>query len=453
MNDPNGCIFFEGKYHVFYQYNPYSPKWGPMHWGHAISSDLVHWEHLPIALAPSEEYDDHPEGGCFSGSAVNDHGRLTLIYTGTSNHGQGFEQRQCIATSENGVTFHKYEGNPVISAPPPGGSADFRDPKVWRHGDFWYMVLGNSSNGLGRALLYRSFDLYSWEYFSVLAESRGEFGTMWECPDVFCIKGKHVLMFSPMNVHDRKTIYLVGDLDYKTGKLNYTTIGEVDWGFDAYAPQSMVDGKGRVLLFAWANAWPWMPWFKDHGPTFKDKWCGAMTLPRTVDLGADGLLCFSPPRELKALRTDRKNYGSIFIEEDSAFSIHAGDGISAEIDVVLDLRKSTCREFVLSVRIGNGEHTDIIINIRDSSITIDRNAADGWSQGICHATLRSVDKSTFSLRVYLDTSSVEVYTDDGKTVLSSNIYPRPESQGLVLTPHGGSLVVKRLETYGIKGIW
>ena len=185
MNDPNGLIYFKGKYHIFYQFNPYGTKWSAMHWGHAISDDLVNWEHLPIALAPSEPYDNHPEGGCFSGSAVDDNGILTLIYTATTNYGDGFVQSQCIATSEDGIRFQKYAGNPVIPAPPACGSSDFRDPKVWKHHDKWYMVVGSSKDRKGKALLYRSDNLREWQYVNVLCESRGEWGTMWECPDFF----------------------------------------------------------------------------------------------------------------------------------------------------------------------------------------------------------------------------------------------------------------------------
>ena len=131
INDPNGLIFYKGKYHIFYQYNPYYGLWDYMHWGHAVSEDLVHWEYLPIALAPSEYYDDHYRGGCFSGSAIEHDGKLFLMFTGTTNRGRGFEQTQCVAYSEDGIHFEKYEGNPVLTAPEGVPTYQFRDPKVW----------------------------------------------------------------------------------------------------------------------------------------------------------------------------------------------------------------------------------------------------------------------------------------------------------------------------------
>lgn len=186
INDPNGLIFFKGQYHFFYQYNPYDSFWGAMHWGHAVSNDLIHWEYLPIALAPSEHYDDHERGGCFSGSTIEHEGKLYIFYTGTTNYGKGFVQTQCLAWSEDGVNFTKYENNPVIKAPEGYEEANFRDPKVWKNGEYFYLVCGGKKDNLAKALLYRSKDLKNWEFFNILAESRGELGYMWECPDFFC---------------------------------------------------------------------------------------------------------------------------------------------------------------------------------------------------------------------------------------------------------------------------
>ena len=171
-----------------------------MHWGHAVSEDLVHWEYLPLALAPSESYDDHMRGGCFSGSAIEHDGKLFLMYTGTKNDGNGFEQSQCIAYSEDGIHFEKYEGNPVITAPPNVPKDFFRDPKVWKHDEKYYMICGARKNDFAQALLYCSKDMLHWEFVNVLAESRGEWGYMWECPDIYPLGDKYVLMFSPMGL-------------------------------------------------------------------------------------------------------------------------------------------------------------------------------------------------------------------------------------------------------------
>jgi beta-fructofuranosidase len=149
INDPNGLVYWQGQYHLFYQHNPFKPEWGAMHWGHAYSRDMVHWKHEPIALAPSEAYDLDEKGGCFSGSAVDNQGVLTLIYTGRVNcEGEPIET-VCIAESRDGVHFEKHRANPVISQPPDTGSRNFRDPKVWRHEDYWYLIAGTCKNGRG----------------------------------------------------------------------------------------------------------------------------------------------------------------------------------------------------------------------------------------------------------------------------------------------------------------
>nr|WP_239454196.1 glycoside hydrolase family 32 protein [Bacillus suaedaesalsae] len=291
MNDPNGLIQFNGDYHVFYQHYPYDSKWGPMHWGHVVSSDLVHWKHLPIALAPSEHYDT---GGCFSGSAVDNNGTLTLIYTGHEE--QNFPKEvQCIATSEDGIHFLKYEHNPVISSPPPEGSEDFRDPKVWKHDELWYMVVGTGKDEVGKALLYQSADLIKWEYRGVLAESDGSLGYMWECPDLFKLQEKYILVLSPMK-DGWQNRYLVGDLSYETGKYTKEAEHLLDYGFHFYAPQTFEDESGRRILIGWMDMW------ETTMPSQKNGWAGAMTLPRELTLSENGTLRIQPVKELEMLR-------------------------------------------------------------------------------------------------------------------------------------------------------
>ena len=176
INDPNGLIYFKGKYHFFYQYNPYQSFWENMHWGHAVSDDLIHWEYLPVALAPSEPYEDHLKGGCFSGSAIEFDGKLYLIYTAATNHGNGFVQTQCVAYSEDGIHLKNMKKT-VLTAPGRNFARFLRDPKVWKHEDSYYMVCGASkSKRTGVIVSLRRFDTLT--FINVLAESRGEWGTM-----------------------------------------------------------------------------------------------------------------------------------------------------------------------------------------------------------------------------------------------------------------------------------
>lgn len=196
LNDPNGFIQYRGEYHLFYQFHPYKPYWGAMYWGHAKSKDLIHWEHLPVALAPSESYDDHEKGGCFSGTAIEKDGRLYIFYTGTILQGEKVIQTQCLAISEDGVKFTKYAGNPIIEADYPGVTPEnFRDPKVWKHNGRYHMIVGTSISGRGNALYYTSDNLVDWELSGPFVDYQGNYGTMWECPDFFRIGEKAVLLF------------------------------------------------------------------------------------------------------------------------------------------------------------------------------------------------------------------------------------------------------------------
>lgn len=447
MNDPNGLIYFENKYHIFYQFNPYAPQWGAMHWGHATSEDLLHWDHQPIALAPSEEYDLHESGGCFSGSAVNNNGTLSLMYTGSTMVGKEYIQTQCLATSSDAINFKKYENNPVVKRPKWLSSTDFRDPKVWKHKNTWYMVVGSKDNDKGKALIYRSNDLVYWEFFNVLAESRGELGHMWECPDFFEIGGKYVLFISPIGMQDRKTVYLIGDMDYKTGNFDYHSIGEIDWGFDFYAPQTMLDHKGRRIVIGWANSWDWMPWWKGFGTTCKDNWCGAFSIPRVVELVDGNRLKFTPIEELKTLRTDAMEYSQKMINEDNDLYIKAGDGISYELIIDIDLNKTTASSIKIALK------TSVIeCDLNKGEITFIRDR-DEFIRESRRCTLKSAGKDKLSLHIFSDTCSVEVFTDDGQTVMSNNISPINNPDDIHIRSNGGSTYITNINTWGLKSVW
>ena len=206
INDPNGFSVYKGEYHLFFQYHPYKPIWGPMYWGHVKTRDFIRWERLPAALAPDMPYD---KDGCFSGSAIElPDGRQLLMYTGVREERQEDGalkpyQTQCVAIGD-GVDYEKYEGNPVLTAKdlPKGGSEmDFRDPKLWREADGYYAVVGNRpADGSGSILLFRSEDAFHWEYRGRVASNHRQYGMMWECPDYFKLDGKDVLLVSPQEM-------------------------------------------------------------------------------------------------------------------------------------------------------------------------------------------------------------------------------------------------------------
>lgn len=269
INDPNGLCQFGGEYHAFFQHNPFAARWDTMHWGHAVSKDLLHWEELPIALYPDMPYEN--DGGCFSGSALEKDGVLYMMYTAVS---KGLGQTQCIATSRDGRHFEKYPGNPVIAqSPVDPHSKDFRDPKIFPYGDEYRMVCGAGVEGLGSILLYKSRDLLHWEYIGPIFESR-DYGPVPECPDLFPLGGKWVLMFSRMD-ETRASQFIVGEFDGQSFTPESYQI--VEKGKDFYAPQTFLDGKGRRVLIGWLYGWK-------REPDPDAVRAGALTIPRELSL-------------------------------------------------------------------------------------------------------------------------------------------------------------------------
>lgn len=448
LNDPNGLIYYKGKYHFFYQYNPYSGFWNCMHWGHAISDDMIHWEYLPIALAPSEWYDDHEKGGCFSGSAIEHDGKLFLMYTGTTNIGNGFEQVQCIAYSEDGVHFEKYEGNPVLRAPEGIPTDFFRDPKVWKHEGCFYMVCGANHEGMAQALLYRSKDMFHWEFFSVLAESRGEWGYMWECPDFYPLGDKYVLMFSPMGGKERTSVYLVGDFDYRTGKFYSVISGELDWGFDFYAPQSFLAPDGRRIIVGWGNCWDWMPFWKDWGPTYREGWCGFFNIPRTVELAEDNTLIVKPIEELQKLRiggTEKKDFAVGEVEK-----LETAEPCAFEIKLQIDLEKTTAAQVELELRSDGQKKTVITLDLEKAELRFDRNHADDWGKGTARSPLNLLGKKKYDIHIYSDTSSIEVFSNGYQNNISCNVFADVEQNQNYVRPVGGEVYFDVIETWGLQ---
>ena len=323
MNDPNGFCVYGGKYHIFYQYHPYSTQWGPMHWGHAVSSDLLKWEFLPAAIAPDMPYD---KDGCFSGSAIEmDDGKQLLMYTGVervpSEDGRKQDiQIQCLAVGD-GLNYEKYQGNPVLTQKdiPEGFSIyDFRDPKIFRNPDGSYgCVLGNrTEDGSGAILLYRSEDGFHWSFQSILDRSYNEFGRMRECPDMFRLDGQDVIITSPqdmsalgMEFHSGNgTLALMGRVE--EGKFLRDNVQAIDYGLDFYAPQTLETPDGRRIMIAWMQNWD-----TTGGCPEGAKWFGQMTTPRELTIRNDRLIQ-NPIRELEFLRGRRVAYKNVPVHEE-----------------------------------------------------------------------------------------------------------------------------------------
>lgn len=447
MNDPNGLIYYRGEYHLFYQHNPYGEQWGHIHWGHMKSADLVHWEHAPIALAPSEPYD---RDGCFSGSAVEDDGKLILFYTSnlyTPPDGppDGMLQQQCMALSEDGIIFHKSPKNPIIPAPPEeiGQNNHFRDPKVWKHGGQWYMVLGTKKQERGKVIVYRSQDLTDWRFFSVLTESDGTMGYMHECPDFFELGGQHILLFSPEGASrlqgDRTSGYYVGKWDYDTGAYAHADFHRLDCGFDFYAPQTMTDPRGRRILFGW------MPM---EGKPLGKKWAGCMTIPRELLLHPSGnRLRIRPVEEMKLLRKRHVTVGAFRLEDDQPVRLDGISGDCAELIVEFDLRATDAAEFGLQVRASEDgrEKTTLKYDVRSAQLIFDRTSSGAGPKGVKACKLEGNNAASLRLHLFLDRSTLELFINDGDCVMSGFVFPQADSLGISFYAAGGSAAVRGVQ--------
>lgn len=455
INDPNGLIQWNGEYHVFYQHHPYSPKGGPIHWGHVKSKDLVFWEHLPIALAPGEDYD---KNGCFSGSAVDNNGKLTLVYTGHVNldvEKDEFIEFQCIAESSDGIHFKKHLSNPVISDPPNGCSPHFRDPKVWKHGDKWYMVLGNQVNNLGNVVLYESSDLINWEYQGILAQSTGKMGYMFECPDFFELDGKHILLFSPQGIKPEGDFYqnlyqngyYIGEFNFEKREFLHGAFVELDKGFDFYAGQTFLDDMGRRIIIGWMSMW------ESLMPEQENGWAGAMTIPRELRVNENGKLVMTPVEELKKLRGEHHTLSTTVISGHKRLEHIYGECL--EIIAEFSLKESKAQKFGIHMRCSadRSEKTTIYYDINTGKITVDRNQSGKGDGEIRRSEIHGQGRETIKLHLFIDRSSLELFINDGETVMTTRIYPDPSSVYIDLFTEGGEVHLVKLDSWKLTDIW
>lgn len=441
MNDPNGFSWYKGQYHLFYQYNPYKTQWDSMHWGHVVSKDLLHWEYLPAALAPDEEYD---KIGCFSGSAAElPDGQQLLIYTSvdheTLEDGTVRDiQTQSVAVGD-GTDYKKYEKNPVLTGQdvPEGGSkVDFRDPKIWKGKDgLFYCVVGNRpSDGSGQILLYSSEDGFQWKFVSILAENKNRYGKMWECPDFFKLDGKYVLLTSPQDMlaegmeyySGNGTLCIIGEMDPDTHTLKEENHQSVDYGIDFYAMQTVEAPDGRRIMIGWMQNWDTC----SNNRIPKGKWFGQMSIPRELSI-KDGRLIQKPVREIENLRTDKVEYKNVTFENDLKL-----DGVSGRcVDLELTLRPGDTEDIYkkFAVRFAQNEqyHTAVSFRPYESVLKIDRKFS-GSRRAIIHQRRSKVNSRNgeIKLRLILDRYSAEIFVNDGEHVLTATIYTDIEADGI-----------------------
>lgn len=403
INDPNGFIWYKGWYHLFYQCFPYSAHWGRMHWGHAVSKDLVNWEEKGIALFPSKTDD---RSGCFSGSAIEYKDKMYIYYTGVNYTEEDPENINCcindtftaaqlMITSEDGMKFDNITDKKTVIPPIEdkkiGDKNHTRDPKVWRGKDAWYMVLGSTVDKNGRLLFYKSSDLKTWQYLNY-CEKDG-FGWMWECPDFFEIDGKGVTIFSPMgffndgNGYDSVAVCMLSSFDENTGKMELSEDYQLfDYGIDLYAPQSTTDKDGKRVVIAWAR----MP---EAITTEKGEWCGMMCIPRIVDV--------------------KNNH------------VYIRPHTNVKNSFVTKLSAPKKSGYMLKTTLKNGESINVggyVIKRENDKITTDRSKVFNIKGNYRLIAETPVINDGYELEIYVDEHLVEVFINNGEYVISNVVY-------------------------------
>ena len=424
INDPNGLVKFRGKYHVFYQYHPYSCEWGPMHWGHVVSEDLLHWQQLPIALTPGDEFD---KDGCFSGTSIVVNDRLYIAYTGFifNEDPEKIIQHQCLAYSDDGINFKKL-GLIIGKDKLPKGYAsnDFRDTEIFKKDDVFYiLVAARKLDGRGRILLYKSIDLLNWEFVSDILDEDSK-GKMIECPDyvdslgllLYCEQNQPLDGLMHRNIHS--TYYRVGEL--KNNKFITSSIGTIDYGFDFYAPQVMPEEN---ILIAWINMW------ERNNPSTKYGFAGMLTVPRKISV-KNGKLLQNPVV-----------FGELSekLELENSYKTHLSVGVvKLEIEDLKDLS--------IDIRKGKDEVTKFYLH--DNNFVFDRSSSgetitgsekDVFSAiGIRKMPYLNEEKDT--IYIILDKFSVEIFVNG--ISMSNLIYPKEDSDGLEINVNAKSTILE-----------
>ena len=415
LNDPNGLCWYKGRYHVFFQYSPFEANGGLKFWGHYSSEDMINWRYEGVPLLPDSIYDCH---GVYSGSAVAEEDKLHLFYTGNIKLdgdydyiNNGRQSSTLHVESEDGIHFGDKEVAISWEDYPENYTCHIRDPKVWKDGEEYRMILGGRQKGdKGAVLFYRSEDLKNWKFDRELT-TETTFGYMWECPDFFSLEGQEVLSVSPQGLIREEfrfqNIYQSGYFILKDGKPEEKTFREWDYGFDFYAPQTFQDGKGRRIIIGWMG----MPDADEEyvNPTAETEgWQHCLTVPREI-FYKNGMLYQYPAEELNGLR------------EECVPITASGEAIPVNGPFDLELQVSGD-----SARVSLGEN--LLLEYQDGDIALRLSEKAGVGRKVRKAQVPSGKLE--SLRILVDTTAVEIYVNGGEVVFSTRYYPETQEQAV-----------------------
>jgi fructan beta-fructosidase len=462
MNDPNGLVYLDGEYHLFFQYNPQGDTWGHMSWGHAVSPDLVHWRELTVAIPADPQY------MIFSGSVVVDRDNssgfgtagsppLVAIYTGQQRGGAGIQNQQLAYSNDKGRTWTKYSRNPVLDL----GLKNFRDPKVfWYEPNHeWVMVAVLSDER--KVTFFGSKDLKSWRHLSDFGPA-GAVDGAWECPDLFALAVSNVpgeaRWVLKVDVFRSAAIgsgaqYFVGSFDGRTFEGTAGNVAQpVDYGKDFYAAVSwanLPDAEHRHV---------WIGWMNNHGyavQTPTAPWRGAMTLPRDVSLRSEAgtlRLVQSPVSSLKYLR-GRKTHVATRQLEGTMQRLRLPQGAGNAVELQARFTAMTTGNFGIRVHVGAGQATEIGYDRARGELYVDRSqsgvipTAEFSTRSAVPLDLRSDE---LKLHIWVDRSSVEVFAGDGERVLTEQVFPAPDSDGIEVFSRGGTMRIDSLDVWALE---
>ncbi|WP_052144536.1 glycoside hydrolase family 32 protein [Halalkalibacter okhensis] len=460
MNDPNGLVYYKGEYHLFYQYHPDSTIWGPMHWGHAVSKDLIHWEELPIALYPDEL------GQIFSGSAVVDKDNTSGLRTSEeedvivaifTHHGEDNEKQSIAYSNDRGRSWTKYKENPVIANP---GIKDFRDPKVFWHNETnkWVMSLACGDE----IQFYRSPNLIEWEFLSSFGKKYGAHGGVWECPDLIEmeVKGENekkwvlIVSINPGGPNGGSVVqYFIGDFDGKTFTCDDSneTVRWADPGRDFYAAVSWSNVEKPVWI-GWMSNWQ----YANEVPT--SPWRSAMSVPREISLAkmSEGYkLIQKPIKQLEQLRVNEPNKETnVVVNESHSYTLPK---VGSLVELDLQVKETKAETWGIRINHGDKNNTDITFHLKESEWGIDRTNSGlvDFSAAFPSEDAASLvaDQGVQTVKVYLDTASLEVFLNDGESVMTDIIFPTENDVSIQLFAANGEVVFQKVTVTELKGIW
>lgn len=428
LNDPNGFIYHDGMYHLFYQWFPLGAVHGMKYWYHLVSKDLVCFESDDRTVDPDTRYDSH---GAYSGSAFVVDDEIKLIYTG--NHRTKEWTRipyQIIATlTEDGVIKEK----PFIEGPEEGYTEHYRDPKVWKmHGKYYAVIGAQRDNLTGTIVVYSSLDFKEWLFEGELKTRYENFGYMWECPDYFNIDGNDIVLFCPQGVEAQddayrniyQSGYIIGAIDFNTLTMTHSNFEELDNGFDFYAPQTTVGRNDERILIGWMG----LP--DIHYPTDKDDWAHCLTLPRVLTVENGELI----QRPIKALASRRMDSETKTIEVSQEQAIFTGK----YYELLVYIESLSAEVLNIDLRVSDEEYTRLSYHTRTRSFIFDRTYSGALPENVEDTRRATILKDDLKqLQIFVDESSVEIFINDGANVFTSRIFPSEDSDGVRVSSSDG----------------